>query len=197
MAAQRMQWAVWSVVLVAHGVPTANSMNVQTTTSGRALLSGRRVPGMDDPPDNFNTTNTTKQERVSCGSGWWDSCGGNSYYWACGSGCARGKYYTNIWCGCCCRQNVPATPNPTPYPTPYPTFPDALPNGLPDAVPDAQPDPQPDVSSGLADATSDVSSWSSHGGWSRRGRGCHWRPPPSERSWPAVRLDEARKACSD
>lgn len=39
----------------------------------------------------------------ACGTGYYDTCGGNENYWACGSGCASGQYYTDAGCGCCCQ----------------------------------------------------------------------------------------------
>mmetsp|Transcript_24000 Transcript_24000/g.38572 ORF Transcript_24000/g.38572 Transcript_24000/m.38572 type:complete len:764 (-) Transcript_24000:199-2490(-) len=37
-----------------------------------------------------------------CNSGYMDKTDGNYYYWACGSGCVGGTYYTDYYCNCAC-----------------------------------------------------------------------------------------------
>jgi len=42
-----------------------------------------------------------------CDRGYMDKTDDNYYYWACGSDCVGGKYYTDIWCVCACVPEAP------------------------------------------------------------------------------------------
>jgi len=45
-----------------------------------------------------------------CNSGYKDTTNGNAYWWACGSNCAGGKYWTDYLCRCACVPDVEEGP---------------------------------------------------------------------------------------